>query len=424
MISASLRFSRSSIFATCSSVSFCTRPSAARSSSSPTSPFSHELLEVLDRVAADVPDRDAALLGHVPHELDELLAPLLGELRDRQADELAVVRRRQAEIGLLDRLLDLLDRRRVERLDRQHARLGRVDRREVLERRRRAVVVDRDAVEQRRRRAAGAHGVEVLVRRLDRLVHPLSGIAEKIVDQRAPPSGVESVQRRCPGARPRRRGRCCRARARRRGSEGDCPCRARAPSCPSPSGPARSPAGGSAPGSAWRRDSTRGSPSRTPSTPFFAIRIASAPISSARSAAAVSVVKYGLPVPAAKMTMRPFSRWRTARRRMYGSATSCTSIADSTRVSRPVPLERLLDREGVEDGREHAHVVAGRAVHALRGRGHAAVDVAAADHERELEAVRAHLDELARERVDRLLRRARTRASPSGPRPTASAGRA
>ena len=36
----------------------------------------------------------------------------------------------------------------------------------------------------------------------------------------------------------------------------------------------------------------------------------------ARSEAAVSVVKYGLPVPAAKMTTRPFSRWRMARRRM------------------------------------------------------------------------------------------------------------
>ena len=33
-------------------------------------------------------------------------------------------------------------------------------------------------------------------------------------------------------------------------------------------------------------------------------------------AAVVSVVKYGLPVPAAKMTTRPFSRWRIARRRM------------------------------------------------------------------------------------------------------------
>ena len=59
-----------------------------------------------------------------------------------------------------------------------------------------------------------------------------------------------------------------------------------------------------------------GSAVYTPSTPFLAIRIASAWISSARSAAAVSVVKNGLPVPAAKITTRPFSRWRIARRRM------------------------------------------------------------------------------------------------------------
>ena len=31
--------------------------------------------------------------------------------------------------------------------------------------------------------------------------------------------------------------------------------------------------------------------------------------------------KYGLPVPQAKMTILPFSRWRSALRRMYGSAT-------------------------------------------------------------------------------------------------------
>ena len=43
---------------------------------------------------------------------------------------------------------------------------------------------------------------------------------------------------------------------------------------------------------------------------------ASQPISAARRAAAVSVVKNGLPVPAAKITTRPFSRCRIARRRM------------------------------------------------------------------------------------------------------------
>ena len=65
------------------------------------------------------------------------------------------------------------------------------------------------------------------------------------------------------------------------------------------------------------------------------MRIASAWISTARSAAAVSVVKNGLPVPAAKITTRPFSRWRIARRRMYGSATSAIVIADCTRVWTP-----------------------------------------------------------------------------------------
>ena len=49
----------------------------------------------------------------------------------------------------------------------------------------------------------------------------------------------------------------------------------------------------------------------------------------------MSVEKYGLPVPAAKMTTRPFSRWRIARRRMYGSATWRISMAVITRVGTP-----------------------------------------------------------------------------------------
>ena len=59
-------------------------------------------------------------------------------------------------------------------------------------------------------------------------------------------------------------------------------------------------------------------------------------ISMARRAAAVSVVKYGLPVPAAKITTRPFSRWRTARRRMYGSHSCSILMALCTRVWMPV----------------------------------------------------------------------------------------
>ena len=75
-----------------------------------------------------------------------------------------------------------LHRARVVRLHGEQARLGHVDRRELVERRRRAVVVDLDAVEQRRRGAPGAHGVELVRRRLDRLVHAPLRVVEQVVD--------------------------------------------------------------------------------------------------------------------------------------------------------------------------------------------------------------------------------------------------
>src|SRR5579883_1416778 len=50
-------------------------------------------LELVRSVAADVPHGDAAL-----HHLDELIAALLGERRDRQADEAAVVGRVDTEV--------------------------------------------------------------------------------------------------------------------------------------------------------------------------------------------------------------------------------------------------------------------------------------------------------------------------------------
>ena len=78
-----------------------------------------------------------------------------------------------------------------------------------------------------------------------------------------------------------------------------------------------------------------GSESYTPSTPCLPISSASAPISSARWAATVSVEKYGMPEPAPKITTRPFSRCRSALRGMYGSATWPIVMAVCTRVSMP-----------------------------------------------------------------------------------------
>ena len=71
-----------------------------------------------------------------------------------------------------------------------------------------------------------------------------------------------------------------------------------------------------------------------PST-LVALRRTSAPISAARNDAAESVVKNGLPVPATKITTRPFSRWRIARPRMKVSATAERLIAESTRAGCP-----------------------------------------------------------------------------------------
>src|SRR5262249_12381316 len=65
-----------------------------------------ELLQVVHGVPSNVSHRDLALLRELPDDLHELLAALLVRLRHREADHLPVVRRRQAEVGLLDRLLD------------------------------------------------------------------------------------------------------------------------------------------------------------------------------------------------------------------------------------------------------------------------------------------------------------------------------
>ena len=87
---------------------------------------------------------------------------------------------------------------------------------------------------------------------------------------------------------------------------------------------------------------------------------------------------------------------------MYGSATSETAIADWTRVCDAELLERVLQRERVQQRREHARVVGGGTIHSVGGRRHAAVEVPAADHDRELGAAAPNLDDLAGDRRHRL----------------------
>src|SRR5262245_34107083 len=72
------------------------------------------LLQSLEIVAGRpprVPDGDPAVLGHALHHPHQLLAPLLGEGREVEPDDVAVVAGGQPEVGLLDRLLDGAHRR-------------------------------------------------------------------------------------------------------------------------------------------------------------------------------------------------------------------------------------------------------------------------------------------------------------------------
>ena len=61
------------------------------------------------------------------------------------------------------------------------------------------------------------------------------------------------------------------------------------------------------------------------------------------------------------------------------------------------PFEGVLQRQAVHDRREHAHVVARRAVHALRGGGQAAEDVPAAHHDADLDPEPVDLGHLPRD---------------------------
>src|SRR5262249_29178268 len=76
-----------------------------------------------------------------------------------------VDRRVETEVTLPDRLLDGLERALVPRLDRDHARLGHVDVRHLRERRRGAVVIDLQAVQEARVRAPGAELRELALER-------------------------------------------------------------------------------------------------------------------------------------------------------------------------------------------------------------------------------------------------------------------
>ena len=82
------------------------------------------LFDVVNRVAADVADGDLGVLGIFADLLREILAALLGQLREDEADDAAVILRVDAEIRGLDGLFNRLEQRPVPRLDDERAGVG------------------------------------------------------------------------------------------------------------------------------------------------------------------------------------------------------------------------------------------------------------------------------------------------------------
>src|SRR5574341_434045 len=130
------------------------------------------LLRRLDQllgVAPLVPDGDLELLALPLHLLHDLPAALLGERRDRDADEILVALGVVAEVGVADRLVDDRDEVLLPGLHQDEPRLWDRERRDLVQRRGGAVVVDADAVEHVEAGAAGADRRQVVPERLQRL---------------------------------------------------------------------------------------------------------------------------------------------------------------------------------------------------------------------------------------------------------------
>src|SRR6476661_6012946 len=141
-----------------------------------------QAVELVLGPAADVADGDLGVLALVAGQLDVVPAPLLGQLREHAADDVAVVAGVHAEVGVAQGLLDLVHGRLVERRDQDGARLGGLERGQLLQRGGRAVVVDHELVEHAGGGASGADAGEVLLGDLDGLLHLLLGLEQGLVN--------------------------------------------------------------------------------------------------------------------------------------------------------------------------------------------------------------------------------------------------
>ena len=141
------------------------------------------LLERVERVVTALADGNLGLLGHARGYLGEFLAALAGEFRNVDADDRALNRGIETDVGGLNRLLDVLERIAVPRLNLDRTGVRGSDCGNVAHLGIRAVAVDEDheRIDHAGRSFAGVEGGKIVVEVLQRLLHLIFGFKNDFV---------------------------------------------------------------------------------------------------------------------------------------------------------------------------------------------------------------------------------------------------
>src|SRR5690606_38817324 len=146
--------------------------------------FLQQLAELVDRVTADVADRDLGAFTLGVDDLGQFATALLGQGRQVDPDHRAGRVRGQAEVGVDDRLLHRGDHRLLPRGDGERARIGDRYAGHLRQRHVRTVVVDLDVVDQRGVGAPGTDLYQGVAQRFDALLHAVLCVSLDLVEHR------------------------------------------------------------------------------------------------------------------------------------------------------------------------------------------------------------------------------------------------